>query len=176
MPTFGVESTGGTAYTFENTVVARPAAPTSDGSATNISAYLKESSTNNTHTVKCTLYTSDGNRIEDSQNQLQDLTTSYAWKNFAININVTASTTYLITAWTGGGAGTCDLAYDAGTSSDGKYNDSVSYATNWPASISFGNLSAILSIHCDYSSGKATRNTRSFPLGINVGIARGVNG
>jgi hypothetical protein len=100
--------------------------------------------------MKAALYDSNGNLIATTEEKSIPASASAAWQtfNFATAPILTASTQYVLVAWSQSGTGSGDLRYSSTSGGNGRVL-SQSYG-GWPSSAAFSTNTNQYSIYCNY--------------------------
>jgi len=151
-PTFGYTTIGATGYNTEN-IIRGGNATGAAGTATTITAALRETGAANTHLVKSALYLQSNSSLLSTTNQRQDIAyTATAWYDFTLSPSVSISAVgYIPVAWANGGTGELRIYGDAGTAS--LWTDAETYGTFPDPAIFVETTSVDLSIYVTYTAG-----------------------
>lgn len=154
--TFGIQAEGASEGGLENTISAAADSPASDGTTTQISAFIRESNTNNEHDFQTAIYDdSDDSLVGVSAELVASVTTTSAWHNFAIVQGILATGVYAIAIFCNPGAGAGRIMYDV-QAGEGRQTDGGAYdydVDGFPASVTWAGdpIGNRYSIHCDYT-------------------------
>jgi len=146
--TFGITSAGASNESIEDDIAGCVATP-SAGTATNISAYIADTS-NGSRTGKCGLYKDSDDTHIGSTSEVTGLSSSPAWVDFSCNIAIAAEAMAIV-AYSDVGGGKINIYFDT-QNGEGRRVENAGYGT-WPDPVSWDHDPADkrYSIHCDYT-------------------------
>lgn len=160
MPDFGNTTAPATALSVEGQLWGLNASPISSGTTDSISAYVRETSADNTHQFQVGLYNAAGTSLLGNSATAQNATTTASWKTVTLSgISVTGGTSYGICLIAGGGGGSLDMYYDTGSGLS-TWGNAITFPT-WPATLTAGNTTRNWGIYTTY-----TESGASIPIGV----------
>ena len=167
--TFGDTSTSATAISCED-IMRGITATGAAGTATGISVYCRESTTDNAHTAKCALFLAADNSFVASSSERADITTTVAWREFSVASQAITAVDYLLASWGNSATGQYQMYYDAGT---GWYRN-LTYGA-WPNPATPIADTNAYSIYCTYTAeGGGPAPGASVNRGVGLGQSRGM--
>jgi len=129
MATFGNTSPTGALWTnAENVIQAGRFSSGGAGNLQSITAYLREGTTSNAHTVKCLLYLDSDDSFIAETSARSDILTTAGWYTFSfVSPPAITNQNYLICVWSNAGVGNLEILYDntAGSAEE----DAATYGT-----------------------------------------------
>ena len=152
MATIGLTTEGASWNGFENAAYGAALTMPANGTLNSVKAWLRESTTNNSHNVTARIYNSStGALIASSTEQVGPLTTTAALITFTGfgTVNLVNGTTYHVVCHGSGGGGECQIAGEA--SGGSRVSAADTYADGPADPITFGTGSENTSIHMDYT-------------------------